>query len=118
MIASLLTSLFGAIANLVYERFFDPTAYAAGPVLARFVFAFTVPFFFILAGLIFLGLPIAYVLRLFKLENWFSLAISGAGAGYLIGAAAASGLPHLQILFTLYGCGAVLAWWASQYLRI
>lgn len=109
--ATLLTAVVVVIGNFLYERFFAPDLYAAGPPLARamWLLAWSSPF--ILAGLVTLGLPIAYLLHRARAENFLSYGIAGllTGAlwGYLIGAQTSQGL----VVSSFYGCACALFWW-------
>lgn len=80
-----LTGLIGAVLNFLYEKFFDPEAYSAGPPIARGLFAFVWTIPFIIVALIFLGLPSSYLLRRLGWENWPAYALVGAalGAGFV-----------------------------------
>lgn len=115
--ATALTAAIGALGNAIYERMFDPEAYAAGPVIARAAFAFILPFPIILAGLVFVGAPVAYALSRLRLDSVIVFAIAGAAAGDLIGLATAATLPKLQMLFAGYGCASAIAYWALRFRR-
>lgn len=83
---TLLTAVLGAIENWGYERFFAPELYAAGPPFARATWLIAFSFPFILAGLLIIGLPTAFVLRRARLGSALSYAAVGAVTGALWGA--------------------------------
>lgn len=114
LMAAMLAAAAGALGNTFYEFFFDRGAYAAGPVLARAAFAFAFPFPFILAGLLIVGTPMAYVLRRLQLDNLIAFGLAGAFAGAAIGVVSASGLPRLQMTFAVYGCVSAIAYRALR----
>lgn len=110
-----ITGFIGAVLNLIYERFFDPAAYAASPALARglFVFVWTIPF--ILTALIFLGLPTSYLLRRRGWENWPTYSLVGAaiGAGFLYALFPILNL-HGISWGAIYGCICASVWFALK----
>jgi len=109
--ATLCTALIGAIGNWFYERFFDPSLYAAGPPLGRaFVLAaISIPFIFV--GLIILGLPAAYLLRRVQAESATSYGIMGFILGALYGFIAGPVTPLGYVVCGLYGGTCALLWW-------
>jgi hypothetical protein len=110
--ATFLAAFVGAIENWFYERFFAPDLYAAGPVFARGVFMVLVTFPFILAALILLGLPTAYVLRRLRAENAFTYALAGAMAGALWASTVFGPITTLGVgTCAFYGLTCALAWW-------
>ena len=109
--ATLLTALVGAVANWLYERFFAPDLYAAGPPLARAVEAVALTFPFVLAGLLVFGLPAAYLLRIGRLESAISYAAAGAVTGATWGATFDVVWPFGYAAFAFYGCTCALFWW-------
>lgn len=114
LMAAALTAAAGALGNTFYEFFFDPEAYAAGPVLARAAFAFAFSFPFVLVGLLIFGTPTAFFLRRFHLDNLTVFGLAGAFAGAAIGFIVASDLPRLQTAFGVYGCMSAVAYCALQ----
>ena len=112
--AAALTALIGALANSLYEMLFDPRAYAAGPILARAAFAFIFSLPFIVAGLLFVGAPVAYALSRARLDSVVAFAVAGAASGGMIGLAAANGLPRLQMTFAAYGCVSAIVFWMQR----
>ena len=76
-----ITGFAGAVLNGLYERFFDPDAYSAGPPLGRglFVFISTVPF--LLAAMLFVGMPASYLLCRLGWENWLAYWLVGSILG-------------------------------------
>lgn len=112
--AAALTAAVGAVGNTFYEFFFDPQADATGPVLARAAFAFAFLFPYILAGLLVVGAPTAFILRRFRMDNLVVFGLAGALAGAAIGVIAASGFPRLQMTFAVYGCVSAIAFWALR----
>ncbi|SEJ66422.1 hypothetical protein SAMN05428950_102457 [Sphingomonas sp. OV641] len=114
LMAATLTAIAGALGNSFYEFFFDPEAFAAGPVFARAAFAIAFPFPFILAALLVVGTPTALLLRRLHLDNLIVFGLVGAFAGVAIGLALASGLPGLQTVFSIYGCVSAVTYWALQ----
>ncbi len=117
VVASASTAAIGALANTLYERFFDPEAYAAGSVLARAAFAFAFPFPFILVGLFLVGAPTAFALNRLRLDKIIVFGLAGAFAGAAIGFVAASGLPRLQMAFAAYGSVSAVVYWALRRRR-
>jgi hypothetical protein len=113
--AAAVTAAIGAVANGIYERLFDPQAYAAGTAIGRAAFAFLYPFPFILAGLLVVGTPVTYVLSRWHIDNVMAYAIAGATGGGLIGMAMAEGFPRVQWMFVGYGCVSAVAYWALRY---
>lgn len=109
--AAALTAALGSLAGMICERLFDPEGYAAGPPLARAAIAFAVPFPFVFAGLLVVGVPVAYTLRRLRLESGIGYALAGTAAGGLIGIALATGLPRTQILCVAYGCVSAVSLW-------
>ncbi len=110
-----ITAIIGTVLNFLYERFLDPEAYAAGPPLARALFAFvwTVPL--IIVALILLGLPTSYLLRRLGWENWPTYSLVGAalGAGFLY-ALFPSLTPHGISLGAVYGSVCATIWFALR----
>jgi hypothetical protein len=104
---TLLTAVVGAIENWFFERFFAPNLYAAGPPLGRaaWVIAWSSPF--ILAGLVILGLPTAYLLHRARVENALSYGIAGLLTGTLWGYV----IVYDFGLSGFYGCVCALFWW-------
>ena len=110
--ATLLTSLVGAVANFIYELLLRPDLYAAGHPLPRAGFAFILFSPFILAGLIVLGLPTAYLLRRLNAENGMVYAATGVLTGELWGLAILElGTPEGAIMSGLLGGACALFWW-------
>jgi hypothetical protein len=109
--AALLTAIVGAIENWLYEFFFAPELYSAGPPLGRAAFVVAFSFPFVLGALLILGLPTAFVLRRAKIDSMFSYAIAGVilGAcwGRLFGAVTPLGLT----VTASYGCCCALLWY-------
>ncbi|MBD3773549.1 MAG: hypothetical protein IE921_08205 [Rhodobacteraceae bacterium] len=110
-----LTGLIGAVLNSLYERFFDPEAYSAGPPLARGLFAFVWTIPFIIVALIFLGLPSSYLIRRLGWENWPTYSLVGAalGAGFLY-ALFPSLTPYGISLGAIYGSVCAAIWFALR----
>ena len=110
--AALLTAFVGAIENWLYERFFAPELYAAGPPLSRGVFLAVFSFPYILVGLLLLGLPCAYLLHRMRAESALTYALAGLVTGALWGAVALPNSSPLGfVLCGLYGCVCALFWW-------
>jgi hypothetical protein len=114
IVASASTAAIGALGSAFYERFFDPEAYASGPVLARAAFAFAVPFLFVFAGLCLVGAPIAFALERLRLDNVIVFGLAGAVAGAAIGLVVAAAFPRLQISFAAYGSMSAMVYWALR----
>jgi hypothetical protein len=113
--ATLLTGLIGALANTVYERFFDLEAYDAGPPLGRGLFLVVVTLPFILAGLVLLGLPTTYILRRFGAESAWNYALAGTTIGASCSLLFSSSPSLEQIALTaVYGVVCALCWSALR----
>ena len=110
--ASLLTAVIGGVQNWLYERFFAPDLYATGPPLARAIWAIVFSFPFILAGLLLLGLPVAFLLRRARAENSLTYAVTGAAGGCLWSTLIGFDATNYGIaLAAFYGCACALFWW-------
>jgi hypothetical protein len=110
------TAASGAVANFFYERFFAPDLYAAGPPILRAAFALAITSPLILAGLIFLGLPLSFLLKRLGIENAISYAVTGALSGVAFGVILTQ-LHHTELLVTAasYGTTCALFWWWFRF---
>jgi hypothetical protein len=114
LIAALLTALVGAAENWFYERFFAPELYVTGDPVVRAAFAATLTFPFILAGLVIVGLPVAYLLRRIRAESGVVYAAAGAVSGLLVGAAIGFQTTYGFLVSAFYGCSCALFWWWAR----
>ena len=111
-----LTSAIASVADSLYEFFFAPDLYDAGPPLARFLFGVVLMFPFILVALLVIGVPISLALHRVGMGGYLPHLLAGAGfgllVGYLLGFQGAYGF----IASAVYGAICAILWrWSKNW---